>query len=146
MIGCVSEFGAKGERRVGPDLYPTIPPFVAKALGGHDAVERVTQESIDEEIVFRVKRHRYNDEVTVWLSDAYFFTSYDFFNKPTFVKSGDFILIARPESSYSVSRADIDHAKIGVGKLAELMGALNLRNIWTYQRSDSQRIPARGTR
>ena len=64
--------------------------------------------------------------------DAYHFTEFDYENKAGFLSAGDYILVAKPEGSFVVSRDLINSAKIGVGKIGEMMGALNSKKMWTY--------------
>lgn len=86
----------------------------------------------DEGIVYEIQRERYSDRVKIWLSDAYLFTDMDFLNRPSIITAGDYILIAKPEGGEVVSHELISSSRIGVGKIGELMGALNKREMWTY--------------
>jgi hypothetical protein len=56
----------------------------------------------------------------------------DYFNRPRELKAGDYILIAKPEGGGGVDNELMASTQIGVGKLGELMGALNVRRMWTY--------------
>jgi hypothetical protein len=131
-IGGAFASGVRGGIDVGSGLYPTIPPYVARALSGHSLVEDIVQTEVENEIVFHVRRKKFHDRLSVWLSDAYLFTEYDYNDRPGFLAKGDFILVARPEAGHAVPRGLVENACIGIGKLAELMGALNVRNVWTY--------------
>jgi hypothetical protein len=71
--------------------------------------------------------------ILVWLSDAYLFTDMDYHNRPSELGPGDYVLVAKPEGGAHVSPELIDEARIGVGKLAEFMGALTKRDTWTYK-------------
>jgi hypothetical protein len=114
------------------DLYYTIPEYFIARMHEHSNVVDVVDMSNDNFFLYQIRRLRFEDSVLVWLSDAYRFTDMDFMNRPRELGSGDYVLVAKPEGGFSVSRALIDEAQIGVGKLAELMGALTKREIWTY--------------
>jgi hypothetical protein len=95
-------------------------------------VDEVHKLQVEGEIVYEIRRKKYNDRICVWLSDAYLFTDMDYVNRPHILKPGDYILIAKPEGGGGADKDLIESAKIGVGKIAELMGALNLAKMWKY--------------
>ena len=96
-------------------------------------VAAVRDLNIKGEFVFELDRIKFHDTVRIWLSDAYHFTEMDFHNRPKELRAGDYILIAKPEGGGGVGQQFIDATHIGVGKLGELMGALNVRQMWTYE-------------
>ena len=104
----------------------------------HTAVESCSRLPIDEEYIYEVRRTRYDDTVRVWLADQYHFNDMDFHCRPRQLKKGDYVLIARPEASASVNQDLIQESKIGVGKIGELMGALNKREMWKYVSTTEQ--------
>jgi hypothetical protein len=79
---------------------------------------------------YEIKRDRFADTIHVWLSDQYNFGEADFQNRSREIRSGDYILIARPEAS---SHGGYSEEKIRVGKLADFMGALTKREMWKYE-------------
>jgi hypothetical protein len=93
----------------------------------------LTRLNVPEEYIYAIKRRRQGDTIKVWLSDAYRFTEIDFSNRPRTIAAGDYILIARPEGNGGVSNQLIESAQIGVGKLAEFMGALRSSKMWQYR-------------
>ncbi len=97
----------------------------------HSNVASIQDQSTDNFFLYRVNRKRYGDLI-VWLSDAYRFGDMDFHNRPVELGAGDFILVAKPEGGFSVSAELIRNARIGVGQIAKLMGALTSRNPWEY--------------
>jgi hypothetical protein len=104
----------------------------------HSMVKSFKRIDVPGEIVYEITRHIFDDTVRVWLSDAYRFTEMDFINRPSALKAGDFILIAKPEAN-GFFESD-DETQIGMGKIGELMGALNVREMWTYEPpTDEQR-------
>ena len=114
------------------DLYYTIPKFFVDRMRKHSAVMDVEDVSTEEFYLYRIHRRR-GEPVLVWLSDAYLLSDMDFHNRPAELQPGDFVLVARPEAGAHVSEALVAEARIGVGKLAELMGALNRAEVWTYK-------------
>jgi hypothetical protein len=127
-----------GENCMTKDLYYTIPQYFERALLRHDNVVSLKNVSTDDFFLYQIDRRLQRDSILVWLSDAYLFSDMDFNNKPQQLKRGDYILVAKPEGSASVSSALIDGTGIGVGKLGELMGALNKKQMWTYTAPDWQ--------
>jgi len=117
---------------MGKDLYYTIPKFFVDQMMKHSMVSAVRELNVAGEFVYELDRHKFHDTVRVWLSDAYLFTEMDYHNRPQELRAGDYILIAKPEGGGGVSQQFINVARIGVGKLGELMGALNVRQMWTY--------------
>lgn len=114
------------------DLYYTIPRYFLDRMAEHSNVAAVENESTDEFFLYRLTRADQRDTVLVWLSDAYRFTDMDFHNRPKELQAGDYILIAKPEGGGGASQELIAEARIGIGKLAELMGALTQREMWKY--------------
>lgn len=113
------------------ELYYTIPQYFIERMHEHSAVLSVDDVSTEEHLLYRVHRARY-EIVTVWLSDAYSFTDMDYVNRPSELGHGDYIVIAKPEGGGGASSELIDAAQIGVGKLADFMGALSKRDMWSY--------------
>lgn len=113
------------------DLYYTIPRYFLERMSEHSNVSSVADESTDDFFLYRVDRKKFGS-VLVWLSDAYRFGDMDFNNRPANLTSGDFILVAKPEGAFSVSPQLIANAKIGIGQLAKMMGALTARQPWEY--------------
>jgi len=115
-----------------PDLYHTIPSYFEDRMRGHDKVRSYRRLDSGEEYVYEIVRTGLLGRIKVWLSDAYHFTDIDFHNRPKILGRGDYILIAKPEGGWHVTPSLIVTSCVGIGKLAELMGALNSRNVWTY--------------
>jgi hypothetical protein len=123
---------------MGNDLYYAIPQFFEKRISEHSAVTSWVRLPCEEEFIYRISRIRYGDQVLVWLADQYLFTDMDFYNRPQQLRPEDYILIAKPEASGRVSAELIRQYRIGVGKLGMFMGALNKRNMWTYEPPDEE--------
>jgi hypothetical protein len=117
---------------MGNDLYHTIPKFFEDRMAEHSMVTKCERLSVDGEFVYELTRVRFNDRVRVWLSDAYHFSETDFYSRPKELRAGDYILIAKPEGGGGVGTDVVIAAKIGVGKMRELMGALSVKHMWTY--------------
>jgi hypothetical protein len=117
---------------VSKDLYYTIPQYFLERMHEHSNVLDVEDLSTDEFYLYRIHRRREGDTILVWLSDAYLFTDMDYHNRPVELDPGDYILVAKPEGGAQVSPELIATERIGVGMLAELMGALTKREPWKY--------------
>lgn len=117
------------------DLYYTIPRFFLDRMRKHSSVRDVEDISTGEFYLYRIHRDR-GDAVLVWLSDAYLFSDMNYHNRPSELGPGDYVLVAKPEGGADVSPELIADARIGVGKLAELMGALAQRDTWKYDAPD----------
>lgn len=115
------------------DLHPSILQFFEERMRSHSNVTSFEDVSTDEFFLYRVHRKRPRDVVLIWLSDAYRFTDMDYYNRPQELGVGDFALIARPEAAGGLADEIIEEARIGVGKVGELMGALTRPQIWKYR-------------
>ncbi|MGI4733135.1 MAG: hypothetical protein ACRYFW_15525 [Janthinobacterium lividum] len=113
------------------DLYYTIPEYFLDRMQEHSCVLSVDDVSTGEYFLYRIHRRSYKD-VLVWLSDAYLFGDMDYVNRPTELQRGDYIVIAKPEGGGGASAGLVESIQIGVGKLADLMGALSRRDMWAY--------------
>jgi hypothetical protein len=112
----------------------------------HSAVAAIEHMDVVGEFVYAISRAKFGDVVRVWLSDAYEFTEMDYHNRPMELRAGDYILIAKPEGGGGVSDQLIANNRIGVGKIGELMGALNVREMWTYVPPTEEELRARKER
>ena len=115
---------------MGLNLHYTIIKFFEARMDEHSIVESWRRIANKDEYIYEIKRSRYGDIINIWLCDAYLLTELEYLSRPREIKSGDYILIARPEAGGSGS--DLKN-KIGIGKIGELMGALNVKKIWTYE-------------
>jgi hypothetical protein len=126
------ELGAidrSGEAKVGKNLYYTIPRYFEARMAEHSTVSSCRLLPNDNEIIYEIRRNKFDDTIRVWLSDQYTFGDADFQNRPREIRSGDYILIARPEASL---HGGYTKEKIRIGKLADFMGALTKRQPWKY--------------
>jgi hypothetical protein len=115
---------------MGKNLHYTIPLYFKARMAEHSMVRSCRLLPHDSEIIYEIKRHRFDDTIRVWLSDQYLFGEADFRNRPNKIRSGDYILIARPEAA---SHGGFSEEKIRIGKLADFMGALTRREMWKYE-------------
>jgi hypothetical protein len=115
---------------MGKDLHYTIPIFFEKRMNDHSMVASLRRLPNDDETIYEIRRNRYDDTVRVWLSDHYHHTEMDIYNRPREIRSGDYILIARPEAA---DEGGYSLENIRVGKLRDFMGALNKRQMWKYE-------------
>jgi hypothetical protein len=131
---------------MGKDLYYTIPRFFEEIISEHSAVTSWIMMPCEEDFIYRISRARYEDSVLVWLADQYHFTDMDYYNRPRQLRAGDYIVIAKPEATGGASPDLISQYRIGVGKLGIFMGALNKRNMWTYEPPDDDEKPRKRDR
>jgi len=125
---------------MGLNLYYTIIDFFENKMLNHSVVASFLRTGDKDEYVYEIDRSRFRDRLRVWLSDAYIFTEMEYLNKPREIIAGDYILIARPES---MSWVDTTGDKIGIGKIGDFMGALNKKNMWTYDPPTAEEREAR---
>lgn len=100
---------------MGKDLYYTIPRFFEQWMAEHSNVADFQQLHNDSEFIYEIHRKSFGDMIRVWLAGQYHFTDVDFYSRPAELVSGDYILVARPESGANVSQNLIEQFKIGVG-------------------------------
>jgi hypothetical protein len=131
---------------MGKDLHYSIMKFLEKRLDGHSAVKSWERHDREDWITYTIQRFRFDDQITICLSDAYRFTDFDYHNRENFLSSGDYILVAKPEGGVAVSGPLVDASEIGVGKLGEMMGALNSRQMWKYSPPSDEEIRRRRER
>lgn len=117
---------------MGKDLHPSIRTFFLGRMDEHDAVSAVDLLPDDDDILYELRRARFGDTITVWLSDAYLFTDADFHNRPGNIGAGDYIIVGKPEGGISVDYDLIRQYNIGVGKIGKFMGALNFPETWRF--------------
>jgi hypothetical protein len=117
-------------------LHHTIIAFFEKKMADHNRVRKWTRLQVADEFIYFVERSDALLPLNVFLSDAYSFGRADFLGRPRNIKAGDYILIARPEASYGSPAfyEELQNGKIGIGKIGELMGALNYPNVWEYEK------------
>lgn len=116
---------------MGKDLHYSIRPFIERALNNHNAVESIEQIALDDFYAYKVNRRRGMTSLIVVLSDDYYFGEASLQNKPNILKDGGFFLIAKPEASGFQGNQPFE--KLGIGKLAKLLGALNKEDFWNYE-------------
>ncbi len=121
---------------MGRDLHYTIPKFIEKHLKQHEKVvslQRIDDLIKDDDYIYIIKRSSGLSDVVMHASDEYMYTLSHYFQKPTQITAGGFILIAKPEAKYVHSIAETSqHNKISIGKWGALLGALNHENHWEY--------------
>lgn len=120
---------------MGKDIHPSILPFVKSRMESHQDVISVTEISTKEHYIFRVSRGNGMRDVVVLLSDCYHFSEFDYYSKPVELNEGGFILIARPEATFSddTQQHKIED-KIIIGKIGILLGALRKDEFWYYKK------------
>lgn len=117
---------------MGKDLHPSIRSFFLDRMNEHDAVSTVDMVPDDDDFIYELRRSRFGDTITVWLSDAYLFTDADFHNRPPAIAEGDYIIVGKPEGGLAADYELIRQYKIGLGKIGKFMGALNFPEPWRF--------------
>jgi hypothetical protein len=117
---------------MGKDLHPSIRSFFVARMHEHDAVSSVEMLNDDDDFLYDIRRARFGDSITVWLSDAYLFTDAEFHNRPASLSEGDYIIVGKPEGGIAVDYELLRQYKIGVGKIGKFMGALNFADLWRF--------------
>jgi hypothetical protein len=120
---------------MGKDLHYLIIKFFKERMDDHSKVEDYEQIKDDNDILYRIVRGGQLPDLTVQLSDSYRYTLHDYYSRPSVLCEGDFILIARPESKFDNEIIEVaKQDRIGIGKIGKFLGALNYKEIWSYQR------------
>lgn len=115
---------------MGKDLHRTIRPFIEKCLRRHTKVQDIQAYETDDYYYYIVKRHNNLPNVIVALCDDYHVGSLTLYNIPEILNNGGFYLIAKPEATNYFKA--IKERGLVIGKLKELLGALNKSNICSY--------------
>jgi hypothetical protein len=125
---------------MGKDLHPTIPPYIMDLLKKHNNVKEMSLLDTKDNLFCEVERFR-GGELLIHFADEYRYGEFDFFNRPIEIVHPAFILIARPEAEYDFSILPTAlEQKIGIGKLAKLLGSLNKEFFWEYKYSDEKQF------
>jgi len=115
---------------MGKNLHPSIIPFVERTLSNHNKVESLTLVKDKEFYVYHIVRRNNLKDLYVVLSDDYYFGDYSKITMHPILKHGGFILLARPEVADHNENDSM--AKLGIGKIGKLLGALNKNDYWNY--------------
>jgi hypothetical protein len=118
---------------VGKNLHYTIPRYLEEALDKHANVTSWDKIDSKDHYIYRVKRDKGLSDIIVHLSDEYEYTLDDYFQKSEEQLEESFILIAKPEAKYDDSIVEIaTQDKISIGKFGALMGAIYVKEHWSY--------------
>lgn len=131
------------------DLHHQIIDFFVARMSEHSRVDSCIDISDGNNYIFKITRHGGLPAVTVHLSDAYTYTLHEYIGRPAILRKGDYILVARPEASFrpELAKTAKDDG-LGLGKIGDLMGALNARVPAEYRRkteSERRKFPKRRT-
>lgn len=114
------------------DLHHSIIDFFEARMNAHDCVNDYAILNDDDDLIYQINRAKRAGSLNVWLCDVYHFTETDFYNRPQLIGRGDYILIAKPEGSFSIDYDIIRRERIGVGQIRKFMGALNFDDPWRF--------------
>jgi len=122
------------------DLHYSILDFFKRAIENHQDIISIEEIPSSDHYIFRLKRKNGKRDVTVLLSDAYYYGHIDFYSRPAELANGGFILVARPESQFtSDDQIDYEEEKILIGKIGILMGALRHDEFWKYKKPKKEK-------
>lgn len=115
---------------MGKDIHRSIRPFIKDCLLKHGKVMDVQEFETDDFYYYIVKRRHNLPDVTIALCDDYHISQFTLYNIPSILNNGGFYLIAKPEATEYFNV--IKENKLVIGKLNNLLGALNKYDICTY--------------
>lgn len=119
---------------MGKDLHYSILVFFKNRMREHSMVKGFRVIEDDDDYLFEIERVGFLPDVIVHLSDSYVYTVHDYLSKPSVLREGDYILVARPEAKYTGDALSLaNRRKIGLGKIGEFMSALSMENVWMYK-------------
>lgn len=124
---------------MGKDLHPSIMPFVLSRIQGHNAVEKIEDISTAEDFIYKISRHNGLCDVTILISDSYYFGDFDYLSKPNELNYCGIVLIAKPEAHFpDDSQTNYIEDKVIIGKIGVVLGALRIDEYWTYEKPKQQ--------
>ncbi len=130
---------------MGRDLHYTIPKFIEKHIKQHprvNSLKRIDDINKDDDFIYLIKRSSGLGDIVMHASDEYIYTLSHYFQKPTQITAGGFILIAKPEAKYVHSIAEVaQEEKVSIGKWGALLGALNDEEHWKYVPKERKKEP-----
>ena len=126
---------------MGRSLRPEHLAFFRSRMSEHDLVEAYEPLDNEDEYIYLVKRRRGLPAVRVHLSDAYEYTRAEFLARPDEVtQRNSFVILGLPHALDPVHLiAEARAQGVGIGKIGKFMGALNSRDVWTYETPEEKR-------
>jgi hypothetical protein len=115
----------------------------------HDLVASYDPLDNEDEYLYLITRHRGLPAVRVHLSDAYEYTRAEFLARPAEVtQRNSFVVLGLPHALGPDDEliAEARGRGVGIGKIGKLMGALNIRDVWSYETPEEQRDRKRKAR
>lgn len=103
----------------------------------------------EDEYLYRIIRTRRLPDVRVHLTDAYEYSRAEYLARPKEVtRRNSFILLGLPHANEPMSAllAEARTNGIGIGKIGKFMGALNSRDVSTYETPEERRERETGRR
>lgn len=121
---------------MGKDLHPSILPYWERALDNHSNVASWMRLSDPSDYIYQITRER-GEDILILASDCYRYSLTDFFTRNKHIGAGAMIYMAKPESNYSLEVADVAKEEcVTIGKLGEILGALNIDAHWDWESRD----------
>lgn len=134
---------------MGRSLRPEHLAFFRSRMNEHNLVSSYASLDNGDEYLYLITRARGLPAVRVHLSDAYEYTRAEFLARPNEVtQRNSFVILGLPHA-HDPGDALIAEARrqgAGIGKVAKFMGALNNRDVWTYETPEERGARERGAR
>jgi hypothetical protein len=127
---------------LGRNLRPEHLAFFRNRMNEHTCVARWEPLDNEYEYLYRIIRERGLPDVRVHLTDAYQYSRAEYLARPGEVmQRNSFIVLALPHAydATSVLIAEARTDGIGIGKIGKFMGALNSRDVSTYETPEERR-------
>ena len=111
--------------------------FFEKVMQEHSQVSGCVRlkSSAEDEYVYEITRRNDLPPVRVHVSGAYEYGLGDYIARPREIKAGDFVVTSSFGGTIEpMARARAQSERIGLGQVQDLMGALNYRHVWKYEK------------
>lgn len=119
---------------MGKDLHYSLFPFWERALNNHQNVDSWELINEDDYYFYKIKRVGSLSDITLLVSDEYRYIVDDYVNESDELGPGSMIYLIKPQSGYDISVVQLaKNDKITIGKLVEILGALNFQEHWNYE-------------
>lgn len=103
-------------------------------LKKHQKVSRWELIEEQDHYLFKIQRVIPLDDLIILVSDEYRYIIDDYINRPDELPPGSMIYFIKPQSGYDTNVINLAKSdKITIGKLVEILGALNIQDHWNWE-------------